>query len=326
MPVPEFLHLAAQRPAGAYEAMSASELTERCGFKVRMFSQVAAIREMLAAAGLRTEPDFATADRDEVIRLIPLAHDAAVAPEPGPETADDEFTLPQVAPKVRNLVSARCELVKVLPEDTVHRAKALMHQCGHGQLPIISAPTVCHGIVSWQSIAQHEYAKNDTPVSACKVSSETVSLDEDLFAVLPRVTKAGCAVVQDEAGVHCGIITARDVMTYLGTILEPFYVIGEIERRIRLHLNEHFTDADRGQFGEPDRFMFGKYVDILCTPERFARLGWPAADREVFLHHMNHVRKIRNTVMHFNGDGPPPADIRALHNFRKWLAHLTPGH
>lgn len=324
MPVPEFLTQAAGCPPGAYVAMPAHELTERCGFKLRMFDEVAAIREMLAASGLRTDPDFADADRDEIVRLVPLAHESEPPPPEAPPSREDRFELPEVAPKVANLASAHRELVSVSPDASVDYAMGLLFKHGCRQLPILSAPAVCHGMVTWESIAQFSFGRSDTRVLDCKRGHETAQLDQDLFSVLPRVTAARCAFVQDETGSYCGIITARDVVGFLGSILEPFYVIGEIERRIRRHLNEHFTEADRERFGDPDHFVFGKYADVLRKPERFARLGWPT-NRDLFLDSLDRVRRIRNAVMHFDGEELPKADIDALHNFRHWIAALTPG-
>lgn len=328
MPVPEFLNQAARRPHGAYDAMPAHELTERCGFKVRMFAEVAAIREMLGEAGLRTEPDFATAGRDEIVRLVPLTHGETSPPTPESEPEADEedgFELPQVAPKVRNLASAYRELVHLRPDATVDYAMGLLFKHGHRQLPILSTPAYCPGMVTWESIAQSAYGQRNASVLTCKVPAETTDLDEDLFAIRARVTETGCALVRDEHGIYCGIVTARDVMAYLANILEPFYVIGEIERRIRRRLNEQFTQADRDHFGDPYHFAFGKYLDILRNSERFARLGWPT-NQALFIDQMDRVRRIRNTVMHFNGDGPPQEDIDALHYFRRWLVSVTPGH
>ena len=324
MPVPEFLTQAAGCPPGSYAAMPAHELTDRCGFRVRNRDEVAAIREMLAGAGLRTDPDFADADRDAIVRLVPVEHEAEQAPPPTEETEQDRFELPQVAPKVANLASAHRELVYVRPDVSVDYAMGLLFKQGLRQLPILSAPTVCHGMVTWESIAQFSFGKSDTRVLDCKVDHETATVDQDLFSVLPRVTAARCAFVQDESGAYCGVITARDVVTYLGNILEPFYVIGEIERRIRRHLNDRFTEDDRARFGHPDRFVFGKYHDVLCTADRFARLGWPT-NRDLFLDALDRVRKVRNSVMHFNGEGLPKPDIDALHNFRNWIAALSAG-
>ena len=336
MDVPGFLRAAAAHPPGDPVELPVHELCARCGHKVRTYAAVEAIREMLAAAGLRAEPDFADADRDESVRLVPLAHDDEPAPAapPSAESAgeaagdDERVELPQIAPTVADLPSAHTELHALEPGVSVRYASTLLAKYGHRQMPVLSAPQVCHGMVTWESIAQTALDKPELTVNDCVVKHEVAQLSEKMFDLLPRVTKTGCAFVVDETGVYCGIVTADDLTTYLISVVQPFYVIGEIERLIRRRLNTCFTREEfarcKKKAHSADGLTFGDHRRLLGPPEMFARTGWNVA-QEPFMEELKAVNHIRNAVMHFDGQSLPPADVRTLDNFRSWLRGLSAG-
>ena len=338
MAAEDFLRAAAAHMPGDHVALPVHELCARCGHKVRTYAAVEAIREMLAHAALRTEPDFADADRDAVVRLVPLAHDEpapaaappAAAAAAGGETAGEgeRVELPQVAPTVADLPSAHTALHSLEPGMSVRYASTLLAKYGHRQMPVLSAPQVCHGMVTWESIAQTALGKPDLMVTDCVVKHEVAQLSEKMFDLLPRVTKTGCAFVIDETGVYCGIVTADDLTTYLISVVQPFYVIGEIERLIRHRLNACFTPEEFARCKKKARsagdLTFGDHRRLIDPPEMFARTGWNVA-QEPFMEELKAVNHIRNAVMHFDGQRLPPADIHTLDNFRNWLRRLSAG-
>jgi hypothetical protein len=58
----------------------------------------------------------------------------------------------------------------------------------------------------------------------------------------------------------------------------------------------------------------GDYLAVLRNRECWEKLGWDL-DRRVFGEHLDEIRKIRNTVTHFNPDPISPPAVDRLRNF-----------
>ncbi|MBO0892083.1 MAG: CBS domain-containing protein [Acidothermales bacterium] len=331
-----FLKDAAARPAGSYAKITLTALRDLCGYRVRNTESITHMRRLLDEAGLVTDPDFAGADRRTMLTLVPVNASVSAEAEPeteeAPEPEPDEFRFPPVAPTVADIPSARTELVFIARERPASEARDLMFNHGIGQLPVLSDPAICHGMVTWESIAKYTVNNPGATVEQCLEDEESVRLDDNLFDRLPRINAKGAAFVRDSDGVYCGVVTARRVNEYLSRIVEPFYVLGEIERRLRHRLNEVFTAEDFAPYGtsrkpahSADDLMFGDYCKLLNKRERYARLGWNA-DWEMFRNRLDEVRRIRNSVMHFNADIIDRPDLNTLYAFSRWLRALHPMH
>lgn len=333
-----FLTEAAARPAGSYVEITLDDLREKCGHRKRTEDSVAHMRRLLDDAGLVTEPDFVEADRRALLRLVPDS-DARTTAEAEPEAAEDtpesdadEFRFPPVAPKVSDIPSACSELISITRESTIAEACDLLFHHDIGQLPVLSGPAVCHSMVTWKSLMRAQVVNPDATIRDCEEEAVSVPLDANLIDQLGKINTTGVAFVHRSDDVYCGVVTAREVTEYLSHIVEPFYVLGEIERRLRHRLNQVFTAEDFAPYGtnkkpvrNADDMMFWQYLSLLSDPDRFARLGWPTSC-ERFQARLDAVRKIRNSVMHFNADIIEPAKLNTLFSFLKSLRDLQRRH
>jgi hypothetical protein len=73
-------------------------------------------------------------------------------------------------------------------------------------------------------------------------------------------------------------------------------------------------------FGIAD-LTLGEYVRLLEETNRWDKLKL-AIDRKEFIARLNRVREIRNNVMHFDPQGVDPEDLKALHEFVRFLQEL----
>lgn len=336
--VKAFLADAAARPAGSYVEITLDDLRTQFGHRRRDDESVAHMRRLLDEAGLVTEPDFADAHRRALLRLVPAsaagttAEAESEATDETTEPAPDEFRFPPVAPKVSDIPSARSDLISVTRECTVDEACDLLLHHDIGQLPVLSGPAVCHSMVTWKSLTRAKVVNPDVTIRDCEEEAVSVPLDANLIDQLAKINTTGVAFVHDSDDVYCGVVTAREVTEYLSHIVEPFYVLGEIERRLRHRLNQVFTAEDFAPYGtnskpvhNADDMMFWQYLRLLSDPDRFARLGWQTSC-ERFQDRLDTVRKIRNSVMHFNADIIDPAKLNTLYSFRNLLRDLQRTH
>lgn len=321
-----FLQNAADRAAGSYVETSPIELCRICtGNPVRSQPTILDVRTLLTRFGLRTEPDFATVgDGDAMVRLVPAG--TAPPPPPPPIVEPDELTLPQVAPEVRELPSARAGLESVPPGTSAKAARERMIRYGYHHLAVLSQPAVCLGMVTLESIASSGSGDDTLTVDDAVIDVPPVRLDDNLFDIVETVERTGCVFVLDDRGRYCGEVTAAQVTAYLVGVVEPFYVIGEIERRLRRRINDCVLPVDyqrvRRRDGivpqNADHLMFGDYNNLLDSDTVFARLHWNW-DRTDFMVRLRRVGKIRNDVMHFNSHRIPDDKLQDLREFCRLL-------
>jgi hypothetical protein len=117
------------------------------------------------------------------------------------------------------------------------------------------------------------------------------------------------------------------------TLAGPFLVIGEIERRLRLTLSNHFSVVELAEVRNPEDtsrtidsvndLTLGETLRMLENPDNWDRLSWPV-DRAEFVNALNEVKTIRNEVMHFSPDPLSSDQEQALTNFVGWLRAMEP--
>jgi hypothetical protein len=137
-----------------------------------------------------------------------------------------------------------------------------------------------------------------------------------------------CLAVPNDS---CGWAT-RGVIQFR-TLAGPFLVIGEIERRLRLTLANHFTVSELAQVRDPadtnrtidsvNDLSLGETLRTLESPTNWDRLNWPV-DRAEFINALNDIKTIRNEVMHFSPDPLSSDQEEALSNFVGWLRAMEP--
>ncbi len=313
------------------------ELLTRWGYRIRNADSVSRIRFDLERVGLVTSPTFDIGSMNITIRIVPItapepepepepvsstaatssgtgpagaAGDGPPAPEPTDETPADHAAeeLPAAAIRVDDLPSARTPVVCVTPGDTVAYATSLMMKLDYSQIPVVEGDSSLHGVVTWQSVARMYANQSERTLANTMDPASDVTIvhtGDNLLAVLPTIAACDYVLVRNQHGHICGIVTTADLAVQFGTVARPFFVIGEIERRLRGFLTpvfDHDPAVKRATRKRTDRvgeMMFGDYVKLLSSPENWQRLGWPFVDRDLFIELLDEVRKVRNTVAHF---------------------------
>lgn len=164
---------------------------------------------------------------------------------------------------------------------------------------------------------------------------EVVGLNDDLLARIPMIVDASFVFVQAQDRQISGIVTTADLSLEFATLARPFFLLAEVERRLRRLVDEHFSpeeiaavvdpsDSDRSAASARD-LTIGECARLLEQPDRWKRLGWEI-DRVIFIDDLHSIRMIRNEVMHFSPDPLEDEQILKINRFIRSLRRLDPQH
>jgi CBS domain-containing protein len=321
------------------EHLRLSELLARFDVRVRNHRTVRMISDELRAAGLDTVPSFATCGL--LTELLVVAAEQT-DPTDGDEVEEPETgTLPQQSFKICDIPSASGGVDSVHSNAPLSQAVHIMRKKGYSQLPVIDGTSDLKGVVTWSAIAaQYELNKQPTLASAMVRDDLPVAeVHQELFPRLPTVAKHGYLLVRSNSGVIQGIITGADITGRFHTIAQPFFLVGEIEFRLRQCLGPKLGgDPVRAvqrhrKTGNVSDLMFGGYVLLLDGDQHnsglrqradnnWSALGWAGVNREQFVHDLKQVKSIRNQIAHFDDEQLSAEQLNLLAEFSGLLKQL----
>ena len=318
----ELLSVARDRASDDPVALTTRQLLAMWNAQARGSLVVQTIRNDLEEQGLVTDPDFASGYIDNQVRLV------RAPAEPSEPVVAQEVSL-----KVGHLRAASQPVLSVRPDDSLARAQTLMILHDFSQLAVASTARSVQGAVTWESIGRKSIARELTCARDACVPAEEVEFDQDLLPLLPRIASAGYVLVRARDNTLSGIITAADVTVEFDALASPFFLLGEIERRLRLVIDEHFEPAELSKYRDPadeDRAVvnaedlsLGEISRLVERPDVWERLNW-RADRATFVQFMSDVKAVRNRLMHFSPDLPSDSEVGQMRNMLGFLKAVTP--
>lgn len=207
-----FLVEAAARPPGDEFVLSIREFISKWGAQRRGYWWVQEINDDLARHKLTTMPPFEVGYIDNQVRILHLVTQARAetanavasdATESGPSVGQ----LEEPSLSVSTIESASKGVKSVSRDDSLAKAQSLMLQGDYSQLAVLGGERDLHGAISWESIAQARMHNGAASVRECMVPTESVALDDDLLALIPRVISQGFVFVRRADRTVAGIIT-----------------------------------------------------------------------------------------------------------------------
>ena len=189
------------------------------------------------------------------------------------------------------------------------------------------------GAISWESIARATlYRGPPAYVRDALIQSPVVVQDnEPLLEHVRTIADAGFVFVRDRQNRLKGIVTAADLSDQFAALANPFLLIGEIERWLRVAVDSVCTPDELAGLLDPDdpdrqieaaqNLTFGEYVRVFQDPDMWVRFGWKA-DRQIFTSLLDEVRSIRNSIMHFSPDPLEHVQLFKLRSMLRWIRTL----
>jgi len=295
------------------------------------------VRRHLKEAGLGTDPDFEYAFIDEPLTFVlrngePVSQSAIGTPEPLSVSLESATVMSDPTYRIGKLGSANASPVSVSPDATTAQAVTLMLYHDYSQLPVMRGEFTLKGAISWKSLGRTlALGHSCVTVRDCLEEAAVISSDTSLFAAIPTIVEKEYVLVKDAKNKIAGIVTTTDLSLQFRQLAEPFLLLGEIENHLRRLSAGKFSQAEISSVKTPSDagrvitdladLTFGEHIRLLEKPERWNALGLNI-DRNVFVGHLNDVREIRNSVMHFDPDGVAPEELASLRNFTRLLSAL----
>lgn len=314
----------AKRVAHETYELTVRELIEKWGARSRGHRVVAQVRNDLRRHGLTTVPDITYGYIDSRIQLALLPSTVKSDANAGMKS-EEQFL------RVGSLQCASQGVAAVPPDADLDQAMTLMVLNDFSQLAVSSSQRHVQLAVSWESLGRQRLVGAAQKVRDASTPTQPVFLDDALLPLLPEIARAGFLIVQDRSRTATGIVTAADVTNEFGALAEPFFLLGEIERRLRLVLSragvtdEEMADVavpnQRRKIGTVEDLTLGQIERLLESPLVWDRVGW-SVDRRAFVNRLRDVREIRNSLVHFSLDVPSPEDVVAMRNLLRLLQQL----
>lgn len=291
------------------------------GVSRRGYKVIRNVRSQLEKFNLVTSPDFEFAYIDEAVQFA----------RPGPYEATSPHTADPIY-RIGRLESANQKPMSVKPDARLSQAITLMLTHDYSQLPVMTSDREVKGVISWRTIGSRLALGCDgNKVSQFMDDSQIVSIETSLFDAINTVSEVEYVLVQAADRTICGIVTATDLTFQFRNLAEPFLLIGETENHVRKLIHGKFSVEELQGIrveNDPQRVVesvadltFGEYVRLIENEDRWAKLNINI-DRVEFKKQLDHVREIRNDVMHFDTDGLSDDDIASLRDFAAFLRSL----
>jgi predicted transcriptional regulator len=303
--------------------LSVRDLLALWGFQRRSYPRVQRIDEELAGHGLRVDPALYEAGWIENrVGLVPLAGTE------GQATLKSQ----EIGLRVSQIESAQSGVESVKRESTLAEAQTLMMLNDYSQLAVWNGRGSEVMVVSWESVAKAQLCKSEATLADAIVPARSVGLEDDLVPLIATIANEDFVFVRSKNRELSGIITSADLSIAFETLAGPFFLLGEIERRLRRVVEQAFTADEIQAMRDPsdngpavqsvDDLSFGEMVRQLETPDHFERTGWPV-DRALVIKRLNRIREIRNDLMHFSPDPPDDTDRELMRTFLTMLRALS---
>ena len=309
------------------ERITARELVGKYGYAIRGPWINSTIQNRLEELDLRAVPDFTITWQGATI---------SIELDPEVRGASTGGQRPDPVHRIDSLGAAHNRPMRVKADAKLEVATSKMLLHDYSQLPVMDNRHTVKGIISWQSIgARLALGRRCEYVRECmepvdQLPKVEVPKDIPLFEAIGIIAEQGYVLVRDRESGNAisGIVTATDLSNQFALLAEPFLLAGEIEGHLRNLIHRKFTleelrESAGGQdiSGSADMTL-GEYQRLLERPEHWERLKLNI-DRREFIHHLCAVRKLRNSIMHFNPEGFSEEDLQLLRDIARFFGNLV---
>jgi CBS domain-containing protein len=242
-----------------------------------------------------------------------------------------------------DVIGGRKSPVCVEPQTPLRQALRTMIENRFGQLPVVDEHGCLLGMLSQQSILRSYYHTDgavnllDLPVSHCTEAVTTLHMDDDLFTAANVLAQPGqYAPVVVEGDRPIGIMTGKDMTRFFRSLFEGIILVERIETRLSEYIQQAFPDAAalneaaKRVFGagpnkpeysarNPEHFTLADRISLIADDDIWPGYEGVFGSREMFMHLLDRVRRVRNALMHFRGS-LSYSEQDALRKAQSWLS------
>lgn len=307
------------------------------------------IHATLSGFDLETQPDFESVHADALVALVPIHDDEPSWPAPDQPTGDDvtpeASTPPPSEParqrnvttfRIGTLIDTKRQVIGIPPQRTLREALSVMLCERISHLPVMPNERTVKGIVRWKDVGAFLLLDTgnglDKPVEKVMTTAVVVPIDRPFLDVISDIIEQGCVFVRDDQNKICGVVTTKDLGRQLEHLAAPFVTLGEIERclRVLIEQGEFTADELRAHARDPSdprdvqsaaNLSLGEIQRLLERDDAWGRIEIPLA-RKAFVEKLGGVRRVRNSVMHFDPDSPTAREREELQKFLELMYEI----
>ena len=279
------------------------------------------IRNGLEKHNLIVRPDFTKGWLDDKITI-----------SLDPDTVDRFRSTPKPDPTLRigDLEAANKKPQGINPQSLLSEATTIMLLHNYSQLPVMTSEREVKGMISWKTIGYNlSMEKVCTYVSDCMEEAQEVRANLPLLDAISVIDEHDYVLVRGADNIIIGIVTASDLSLQFMQLAGRFLFIEEIERHLRRLIDGKFTIGELQQISYDQRpiesiddFTFGEYIQLLDDKDNWDKLGLKVGHK-TFLKHLEEVRLIRNTVVHFQSYDLSDSSVEKLRGMARLLRNLA---
>lgn len=319
----------------APRTMTIRELLGYWGFRRRTTRIVEEVTDDLAELGLLAVPSIAEGWINALVEIVPTPGRTDETSETAgslraevnaAEASAEAVMSGSVSYSVSTMDTARCEVMTVLAEDPLSVTVTKMALQDFSQVAVVDPQRRLLGAVTWESIALAWMSGTPSLVRDAMRSAPSAAPEDELLRQSEVIYQHGFVFVRDSGGVVQGIITSADLSRRFGDDHRPIVLLDEIERRLGHRIMSRCTIEELKAAGVAIKnhgATFGNYVTALSKPALWSKLEWGGLGQAEFGERMDHVRQIRNQLMHFSPDPITGEEVDLLEKTARVLRLVT---
>ena len=247
-----------------------------------------------------------------------------------------------MAIRVSEIIKDHDDLITVKDDVSIFDALSIMITNDFSQLPIVDKNGNLLGLITQEKIIKEYYltggdikflnlAVNHVLVSAKKLDKEADI--EDLTALLKDVYAV--VIINDETLKPESIVTNYDIAQFFWSFTKDLLDARRIETGLRDNIskiynedderinkaviNSHPSKEDKNKsYKTFEKFSFNDYIRLISNEENWHDFNEIYRPKELFIHHMESARDIRNQVAHLE-DELSVLDKEKLASARRWF-------
>lgn len=315
--------------------MTIRELLDLWSLRRRTARIVEEVTNDLAGLGLLAVPSIAEGWIDGQVDIVPMpgqsdqesdSSDVLSAAVDAAEATAEAVMSGSITYSVSTMDTANCEVMTVEMQDPLSVTVTKMALHDYSQVAVVDSERRLIGAATWESIALAWMSGEPSLVRDAMRSAPSASPGDELLRQAEIIYQHGFVFVLNPGGVVQGIVTSADLSRRFGDDYRPIVLLDEIERRLSNRIMRRCSVGelkDAGVAIKSHGATFGNYVTALGKKDLWDKLEWSGLGQAEFQARMDHVRQIRNQLMHFSPDPITTDEVDLLEKTARVLRLVT---
>ena len=345
--LPWLVDKAKQIENGERVYITARNLLDKFGFDIKNESTIRVVQKALNSLSLKTSPQFWAVNLDRMVDIV-----KSTGPSNDEKINQSIITFGMLKcveeqremRSLNNIFGKKVPYPKLIvdPQDNIHAVAVILAEVNVDFVPVGRNENAIDGVISWDNIATSvDLRGHDRTKVKCREIARPavfVSESDSVYDKKHEIIHNGYVIVKDDNDRCYAILRAQDLAGELLALTENFLLLQEIENTVRTIIEQANPTPEeidaivreeyKGRKLTLNQLSFSDYKGlILHKPVKEKLMLHYGFHEEVIRQlahtHIEHVRLIRNRVLHFHPDENNRTAKSQLTNTREFLRSIT---